>query len=126
MSRDRLAALWKRLYQQSDDVAIHRVEQQIQAIEADLLAENARLRATLVAIGDADGSRESMSPRYAVMDCPGWNDQGGTDALGQRRCTCGWPWVSHRAYGRPHPPEPPPDYDIDDPAWLARWNDDES
>ena len=65
-------------------------------------------------------------PPYAVETCPGWNDQGGSDALGQRRCVCGWSWYSHRTYGRPHPPEPPTDYDTDDPEWIARWAEDDS
>lgn len=60
---------------------------------------------------------------YAVETCPGWSDQGGSDALGERRCVCGWSWASHKRYGRPHPEQRPQDYDIDDPEWLARWAD---
>jgi hypothetical protein len=62
---------------------------------------------------------------YAVETCSGWQhdpDGKAMDALGQPRCDrCGWSWGAHRSYGRPHPPAPPPDYDMDDPAIIALW-----
>lgn len=64
---------------------------------------------------------------YAVETCPGYEHQPYCmDALGQPRCVhCAWSWGSHRRYGRPHPPEEPPYYDIDDPKIIAMWQMDE-
>lgn len=62
---------------------------------------------------------------YAVETCPGWSQEyDSSDALGQRRCcVCGWSWDAHRWYRRPHPERRPEDFDTDDPAWMALWED---